>query len=82
MLRRRQLGSSGIEVGLLGLGGNVFGPPRLDLAGSRAVLDAAAELGIDFLDTADVYSGGRSEEIGGDCSSADATDGSSRRSST
>ena len=45
MLPRRPLGSSGIEVALLGLGGNVFGPPRLDLPASRAVVDAAADLG-------------------------------------
>ena len=61
MLPRRPLGSSGIEVSLLGLGGNVFGPPRLDLARSRAVVDAAAELGVDFVDTANIYSGGESE---------------------
>ncbi|MGE0818758.1 MAG: aldo/keto reductase [Candidatus Nanopelagicales bacterium] len=66
MLRRRRLGSSEIEVGLLGLGGNVFGPPRLDLGRSRAVLDAASELGVDFVDTADVYAGGQSEEILGE----------------
>jgi aryl-alcohol dehydrogenase-like predicted oxidoreductase len=66
MLPRRPLGSSGIEVALLGLGGNVFRPPRLDLAASRAVVDAASDLGVDLIDTANVYGQGQSEAILGD----------------
>lgn len=66
MLPRRRLGSSGIEVSLLGLGGNVLGAPRLDLVRSRAVLDAASELGVDLVDTANIYSGGQSEEFLGE----------------
>jgi len=66
MLPRRPLGSSGIEVAVLGLGGNVFGPPRLDLQASRAVVDAAADLGVDLVDTANVYGQGQSEAILGE----------------
>ncbi len=61
MLPRRSLGSDGPEVSLLGLGGNVFGPPRLDLAATRRVVDAASDLGVDLVDTANIYNGGDSE---------------------
>jgi aryl-alcohol dehydrogenase-like predicted oxidoreductase len=66
MLPRRPLGSSGIEVALLGLGGNVFGPPRLDVQATRAVVDAASDLGVDLVDTANVYGQGQSEAILGE----------------
>jgi aryl-alcohol dehydrogenase-like predicted oxidoreductase len=62
-VRRRRIGSSGLEVSVVGLGCNNFGG-RTDEAASRAVIDAALDAGIDFLDTADVYGkGGGSEEI-------------------
>ncbi|MCY1141657.1 aldo/keto reductase [Actinoplanes sp. Pm04-4] len=63
------LGSSGIEVFPLNLGGNVFGWTS-DEATSHRVLDAFVEAGGNFLDTADGYSawvpgnsGGESETI-------------------
>ncbi|MFE7173611.1 aldo/keto reductase [Streptomyces sp. NPDC057616] len=65
----RKLGSSGLEVFPLCLGGNVFGWTA-DEAASFAVLDAYAAAGGNFLDTADSYSawidgnqGGESETI-------------------
>lgn len=61
MLQRRSLGFSGIEVSILGIGGNVFGPPRLDVAQTRSVIDAALDAGVDFVDTAIVYGQGNSE---------------------
>lgn len=62
-LSRRPLGHSGIEVSVVGLGCNNFGR-RLDLDGTRAVIDACLAEGIDFLDTADIYGGGGvSEEL-------------------
>ncbi len=62
-LPTRPLGDSGIEVSVVGLGCNNFGR-RVDLEGTRAVVDAALEAGITFLDTADIYGGaGRSEEF-------------------
>jgi aryl-alcohol dehydrogenase-like predicted oxidoreductase len=50
----RQLGDSGLTVSTVGLGCNQIGR-RLDLAGTRAVVDAAFDAGITFLDAADVY---------------------------
>jgi aryl-alcohol dehydrogenase-like predicted oxidoreductase len=50
----RQLGDSGLTVSTVGLGCNQIGR-RLDLAGTRAVVDAAFESGITFFDAADIY---------------------------
>ena len=62
-MRTRRLGSSDLEVTVVGLGCNNFGG-RIDEARSRAVVDAALDAGITFFDTADVYgNGGGSEEI-------------------
>jgi aryl-alcohol dehydrogenase-like predicted oxidoreductase len=61
----RPLGSSGIPVSVVGLGCNQFGG-RLDQAQTRAVLDAAIDTGVTFLDTADVYGGTHSEEFIGE----------------
>jgi aryl-alcohol dehydrogenase-like predicted oxidoreductase len=64
-LATRALGHSGIEVTVLGLGCNNFGR-RVDLDGTRAVVDAALEQGVTFLDTADIYGrrGGSEELLG------------------
>jgi aryl-alcohol dehydrogenase-like predicted oxidoreductase len=65
-METRPLGHSGVEVSVVGLGCNQFGR-RLDLDGTRAVIDAALDAGINFFDTADVYGGaGRSEELMGE----------------
>jgi len=63
----RPLGRSGLLVSPLALGTMTFGTPRwgLDETGSRAVFDLYTELGGNFIDTADVYAGGRSEEMVG-----------------
>ena len=62
-MRTRPLGSSALQVTVVGLGCNNFGG-RIDEAASRAVIDAALEAGITFFDTADVYGNrGGSEEI-------------------
>src|SRR2546423_2309684 len=53
-LPTRTLGHSGLEVSVVGLGCNNFGR-RLDLDGTRAVVDAAIEAEVTFLDTADIY---------------------------
>jgi aryl-alcohol dehydrogenase-like predicted oxidoreductase len=60
-LSHRSLGHSGIEVSAVGLGCNNFGR-RLDLDGTRAVVDACLAEGIDFFDTADIYGGGGGSE--------------------
>lgn len=56
------LGRTGIRVSRLCLGSVPFGR-QLDEAASHRVLDHAFELGINFIDTADIYEGGRTEEV-------------------
>lgn len=69
MSERRKLGASGLEVSTLCLGGNVFGWTAGETA-SFAVLDAYVDAGLNFIDTADMYSrwapghqGGESETV-------------------
>lgn len=57
----RNLGKSGVKVSTIGLGTNRFGAPHVDQSTVNAMIDAAIELGINHLDTADVYQEGRSE---------------------
>src|SRR3984957_8814582 len=68
-MQMRKLGSSGIEVPAIMLGGNVFGW-TVNESDSFRLLDAAFDAGLNFIDTADVYSkwipghvGGESETI-------------------
>jgi aryl-alcohol dehydrogenase-like predicted oxidoreductase len=53
-VRYRALGDSGLLVSVVGLGCNNFGS-RLDVDRTRDVVDAAIDVGITVLDTADVY---------------------------
>ena len=62
----RQLGKSELRVSAVGLGGNTFGPPRLDRETSICNIHRALELGINFIDTAYIYCEGKSEEFVGD----------------
>jgi aryl-alcohol dehydrogenase-like predicted oxidoreductase len=48
------LGADGPEVSVVGLGTNNFGM-RMDLEGTRAVVDAALDAGVTLIDTADIY---------------------------
>ena len=64
-LTARPLGDSGLEVSPVGLGCNQFGG-RLDLEQTRAVVDAALQDGVTFLDTANTYGRGKSEEYLGE----------------
>jgi aryl-alcohol dehydrogenase-like predicted oxidoreductase len=60
------LGSSGLRASRVGLGCNNFGG-RVDLAGTRAVVEAALDAGVTFFDTAEVYgNGGDSERFLGE----------------
>ncbi|HEX4710833.1 aldo/keto reductase [Phenylobacterium sp.] len=63
----RSLGRSGLIVSPLALGTMTFGPGEwgADEANSRAVFDAYLEAGGNFIDTADIYSGGESEALVG-----------------
>ena len=60
MLETRKIGS--LEVTVVGIGCNNFGW-RIDAAGTKAVVDAALDAGINFFDTADIYGMGQSEEF-------------------
>ena len=62
----RPLGDSGLMVSAVGIGCNAFGR-RVDLDGVREILDAAQDVGVTLLDTADVYGGqGASEQMIGE----------------
>ncbi|MFZ0092232.1 MAG: aldo/keto reductase [Solirubrobacteraceae bacterium] len=61
----RPLGHSGLETSAVGLGCNNFGR-RVDLEGTRAVVDAALDEGVTFFDTADTYGRGESESFLGE----------------
>jgi aryl-alcohol dehydrogenase-like predicted oxidoreductase len=58
----RQLGSSGVRVSVIGLGTNRFGAEMLPQNQVNNIIDAAQELGINFIDTSNSYTGGKSEE--------------------
>jgi aryl-alcohol dehydrogenase-like predicted oxidoreductase len=58
MSAERRVGSSGLLVSAVGLGCNNFGRAGTateTIQGTRAVLDAAIDSGVTFLDTADMY---------------------------
>lgn len=66
----RSLGGSGVKVSLLCLGTMMFGGPT-DEATAAGIIARARDQGINFIDTADGYAGGRSEEIVGRAIAAD-----------
>jgi 1-deoxyxylulose-5-phosphate synthase len=71
-MRFTKFGDTGIDVSVICLGCMSFGEPdrgrqtwTLDEKGSREIIRQALEAGINFFDTANVYSAGSSEEITG-----------------
>jgi aryl-alcohol dehydrogenase-like predicted oxidoreductase len=60
----RNLGSSGLKVSPLCLGTMMFGGPT-DGTVAQRIVDHARDHGVNFIDTADGYTGGRSEEVVG-----------------
>ena len=71
-MRYVKLGNTGLDVSVITLGCMSFGEPNrgrqtwtLDEDASRAIIKQALDAGINFLDTANVYSAGSSEEIVG-----------------
>src|SRR5579871_2969412 len=68
----RRLGQSGLKVCVLSLGAMTFGESQTFMKGvtssddeARRVFDAAVDHGINLVDTANVYSEGKSEELTG-----------------
>ena len=68
----RPLGRTGLRVSPLSLGAMTFGESRTFMRGvtshddeARRVFDAALDAGVNLVDTANVYSEGRSEELVG-----------------
>src|SRR6266436_5102560 len=64
-MEQRNLGKSGLEVSLVGLGCNNFGG-RADFEATRKVVHKALDLGINLFDTADIYGnrGGSEDFLG------------------
>jgi aryl-alcohol dehydrogenase-like predicted oxidoreductase len=58
----RQLGHAGVRVSVVGLGANRFGSAEVPQAEVDRIIAAALDSGINFIDTANVYNDGRSEE--------------------
>jgi aryl-alcohol dehydrogenase-like predicted oxidoreductase len=58
---RRSLGSTGVSVSLVGLGGFHIGVPKEDAEATR-IMHAAIERGVDFFDNCWDYNDGKSEE--------------------
>jgi aryl-alcohol dehydrogenase-like predicted oxidoreductase len=65
MVEKRPIGTSGIEVAPLALGGNVFGWTA-DEEASFAILDAFVDAGGTMIDTADVYTAWVPGHVGGE----------------
>jgi len=61
----RPLGQSGLQVSALTLGSMMFGE-QTSAEDSLLIIDKAWDQGVNFVDTADVYNGGRSEQIVGE----------------
>ena len=64
-MHKRRLGTSTLEVSVVGLGANNFGG-RIDFDASARVVHKALDLGVNFIDTADTYGnrGGSEEALG------------------
>ena len=64
-MEERILGRTGKQVGVIGLGAWQLGADwgQVDESQAQGVLAAAVEAGVTFIDTADVYGDGRSEQL-------------------
>jgi aryl-alcohol dehydrogenase-like predicted oxidoreductase len=72
-MQYRQLGNSGLRVSALSLGTMTFGGSgkfadvgTTDVAEATRQIDLCLDAGVNLIDTADVYSGGQSEEVLGE----------------
>src|SRR5579864_6047045 len=62
-MRYRQLGSSDLQVSEISLGSWLTYGGGVGADEAQACVDKAFEVGINFIDTANVYAGGRAEEF-------------------
>jgi aryl-alcohol dehydrogenase-like predicted oxidoreductase len=60
-MQYRQLGNAGVRVSVIGLGTNRFGSEAVPQAQVNNIIDAALDVGINMIDTANVYQKGESE---------------------
>jgi 1-deoxyxylulose-5-phosphate synthase len=58
----RQLGNAGVRVSVVGLGANRFGSADVPQTVVDKIINAALDAGVNFIDTANGYNDGRSEE--------------------
>ncbi len=61
-MQYRKLGNSGVQVSVVGIGANRFGNQKVTQQEVNRILGTALDLGINHLDTANIYTGGHSEE--------------------
>ena len=61
----RRMGSAGVKLSVFSLGSWITFGNQMDLDGAMACMQAAYDRGVNFFDNAEVYAGGRSEELMG-----------------
>jgi voltage-dependent potassium channel beta subunit len=64
-MRYRHVGKAGIQVGELGFGSWVTFGTQVDVPKAAAMMATAYDAGVNFFDNAQVYAGGRAEEVMG-----------------
>ncbi len=62
-MKFRNLGNTGVKVSVVGIGTNRFGSDKTPQSEVNRIIDQALDLGINHLDTADVYQSGNSEIV-------------------
>ena len=72
-MQYERLGKSGLDVSRICLGTMMFGG-RADEREANAIIARASESGVNFIDTADSYNAGRSEEVVGQAIAANRSD--------
>ncbi len=60
-MKYRNLGNSGVKVSVIGLGTNRFGGEKVSQAEANNIIAFAQDQGLNFIDTADIYTKGNSE---------------------
>lgn len=61
-MKYRNLGNSGLKVSVIGLGTNRFGGDKVSQDEANNIIAFAQDEGLNFIDTADIYTKGHSEE--------------------